>query len=805
MDLFKIKKLNIFEFIFLVIVFLFALAWIVQENPEMQKKIFNILKKDLERSWSVDINVKDYRINFFTGQIYIKTGIVSSKLDSNNKFSWSFGNLFIKFSRLNLIFKKIFLLDLAFENINTKSELKDNIPVIKEHFENILLNNSDINVQINSLNIKNIIFEVIDVNYPIIFNFPCSISLKYFANKYWAGYLNLNNGAIFYKKNILIKKLKTDFVFSDLCTNGIFEFNGFDTIQKYRVCFDKNILNISSENLDLNISFLSENINIFGNSNVENLANIAKIFDLNVDNNFLTGNLKFNLIYDLKTINGKFELFDFILPSGKTNFVGDILFDLAKNKLSMNIGESIFNVNLDLNFYPEIFLEKILFYKNNKKFIDAQVKNNVDKILYGNIDFLALKKLLPVNFQKLILGRFNSLHFSIDQTKFENISGKIIFSDGKILFKDTYNPIENLNFDFLIKNNFKELILSDFNIKFFKGNIYSNLGYINFDEKFYIKDLNIPFNFNNFLFNINRYFYSLFDANLILTGNNNKNFCITGDINFIKSYLNSSLINIESQNKNINNMDYLENKNLINFDLNLLTKTPLQVKGGLFDLNIDANLNMKTCLQKDGFVNYLFAGNLNIKDGSLNFLDKKLNIDYGKIQFLPNNLNDPIIDLVAKNKIGKYWINLQATGYLSNPKIILESLPKLDKKQVLGLLLSGSNDMNLQSQFSFLLQKNLSSIIANNESDNFLKKILNPFRYIQITPNFINNSGKSGFNGCLDVDLSDQLHAKIQKDFNLKDDLSVQLDYFLTDDINLRLLKDQRDEIGAEVEVRVAL
>ena len=86
-----------------------------------------------------------------------------------------------------------------------------------------------------------------------------------------------------------------------------------------------------------------------------------------------------------------------------------------------------------------------------------------------------------------------------------------------------------------------------------------------------------------------------------------------------------------------------------------------------------------------------------------------------------------------------------------------------------------------------------------------IQKLTKPLRYVQITPNFTDLSGRSGIKGTVSVDLNDQFHAQIQKNFNLQDDFSFYLQYMLSDDISLRAVKDQRGEVGSEVEVRLKL
>ena len=83
------------------------------------------------------------------------------------------------------------------------------------------------------------------------------------------------------------------------------------------------------------------------------------------------------------------------------------------------------------------------------------------------------------------------------------------------------------------------------------------------------------------------------------------------------------------------------------------------------------------------------TGSIKLDSGHIKFLRTKLYFEYGKVQFISNQMNDPIIDLIARNRINKYQITLQATGSLQKPIILLESNPELTEEQILGLLYPG--------------------------------------------------------------------------------------------------------------------
>ena len=63
-------------------------------------------------------------------------------------------------------------------------------------------------------------------------------------------------------------------------------------------------------------------------------------------------------------------------------------------------------------------------------------------------------------------------------------------------------------------------------------------------------------------------------------------------------------------------------------------------------------------------------------------------------------------------------------------------------------------------------------------------------------------TGRSGVRASVSLPLTKQLRAQFQKNLSFDEDLGVEIDYLLSDDINLKLVKDQRGELGSEVEVR---
>ena len=142
---------------------------------------------------------------------------------------------------------------------------------------------------------------------------------------------------------------------------------------------------------------------------------------------------------------------------------------------------------------------------------------------------------------------------------------------------------------------------------------------------------------------------------------------------------------------------------------------------------------------------------------------------------------------------------------MQNPTIFLESSPELTEEQIIALLFAGSENISLQSNLPAIVMQNLSMLFTGNSksfplSKSFFQKISRPLKYVQITPHFTDQKGRGGIKGTISIDLNKQLHAHIQKNFTMQDDLTFQLEYFLSDNFNLKATKDHRGDLGAELE-----
>jgi hypothetical protein len=166
-----------------------------------------------------------------------------------------------------------------------------------------------------------------------------------------------------------------------------------------------------------------------------------------------------------------------------------------------------------------------------------------------------------------------------------------------------------------------------------------------------------------------------------------------------------------------------------------------------------------------------------------------------------------LIELVAKNKIKKYNVTMHIAGSLSNPHIMLESSPPLTEEQIIGLLLIGSQEESLNIVMPALVMQNVKNLVlGKNERSSTIersfKKLLFPFKNIHLVPSFTDQTGRGGLRGAVEIDVNDRWRALVQKNFSLTEDTRFELEYLLSDDISVRGFRDERRDLGGEVEMR---
>jgi len=802
----------------------------------------------------------------FTGDILIKNGVIKSNRNvSGQGFDWKFDSARVRFSRLKFLFKNKISFGVSFFNVKANTYIKENKITFLDHLQDIFEPNDTMPVKIKAVSINNLelnlaYFQDDKEAKNLFLNLHGSLSLEKLKSlnkkqEKWQAVLALQDGALLFENKKILNKLSgksyfhLDFGSIDNCIFKINkEFKFLDTkfllsgmwhkAKKKIVLKDKNDL----INIQLGRPEGANNKNKIGAKFC--LKNLASDY-LNKDLEFRgsgfydlidkTGNI---CIYNQSQISLKKSLDYFIAPkkfninlnfNNNLNFTGDYNLSInennSKNKYNFN-GSCFINKDniklsgkvftgsylLESDFYPNFYIKKLLYIQGAQKLIDLKTSNN-SLHLDGSIKYCFINSLLPSEVKRSLFGKNTILSLSLDQSDLSLLRGSLVSSGGSFYIPGNYNPIKKLGLSFEFNNLLSKLTLYELYLDFFKGRLSCPQASFHFDKDYNLSFAHVPLQIDDWLINYEKDFYGFIYGNLLLSKIPNSNSKVEADLILKKTLLKEGLF-AENKNNSIGllalDSSIASEDNGIEFDINLTNQEPVRINSSILQADANIDLSLRALYLANRFQTPQIVGDIQVENGSLNFLHHNLYINYGKIQFIPNQMDDPIIDLVAKNRVKKYLVSLHATGSLQAPNIILESFPELTEEEILALLIAGSEDASFQANLPAIFLQNLNHLIVkgNNilpKTNAFFAKLTMPFKYVQITPNFTDQLGGGGIKGTLSIDLNKQINAQIQKNFNLQEDFAFHVEYFLTDDVNFKVVRDQSGELGSQVEVRLRL
>lgn len=441
--------------------------------------------------------------------------------------------------------------------------------------------------------------------------------------------------------------------------------------------------------------------------------------------------------------------------------------------------------------------------------INFKVQNDTHKTLVGHAQYGLIQNFLPLTTRETILGKLNKIYCAIQQDKFCPIEGRMWAEKSRFFIPKIQNIIKNASLKFSVDPFQRKIVIQETKINFARGNITVPFASCSIAQNsFELQDLYMPFSANNLLISPKKDFYSFIYGNFLLQKHIETSLNLSGSLVLRKTLIRGDIFN-NTQSNTSNPLEELQEIHKgIDFAVRVINEGPIIIKTPTIDAL--AHIDLQATHKNQQVITQLphVTGTINIDNGNLKFLENTLKIEYGKIQFLTRQIDDPVIDLIAKNRINKYVITLQVTGSLQKPTVVLESTPELSEEQILGLLFSGTENVSLQADLPVMIMQNLNTILLGHrkpydKTSMLIDTLSKPLKYVQITPDFTDQSGRSSVRAQVSVPFGKQFKAQFQKNLSFDEDLSIEIDYLLSDDINLKLVKDQRGELGSEVELRL--
>lgn len=510
-------------------------------------------------------------------------------------------------------------------------------------------------------------------------------------------------------------------------------------------------------------------------------------------------NLFAHVTIDNETIKGSYDI-------TATNVVNEVQYSthgsatyqdgvcVAQGKANDNI------FDLTASLYPDFMIQHFLCKdKDNKQLISLKFDDDTEKII-GSITFPFIRSMINSIVHYDVQGE-GSLDITAHKLS-SSIVADIALSDASIRLPQTYNFIDGCHARCTYNTINRSIVLDNGNLSLHTGMVSCLRASAYFDENGVLSSMHVPLLVDRCLLNIKKDLFALVSGSLLFTKKSSSPACVSGNIIIDKGQLKENLFSglIQKQLLSYTHSVFSLPDVPLFCDLCIETKSPICVDTGFLQTNAQVYLRVKKD-QHDPVV----SGSIMLHGGMLNFPYKPLYISKGMITFVPEQLFDPNIELIARNKIKKYDIALQVEGSLSTHHIGLDATPPLTEEQIVGLLLVGAEEHSLNSMMPALIVHNLKSLIFSNNQlsffDKYFKPLLGTFN-INLVPSFADQTGRGGLRGALEITVEDRWRAVIQKNFSLTEDTKFELEFLFSDDITFRAVRDERRDLGGEVEMR---
>lgn len=382
------------------------------------------------------------------------------------------------------------------------------------------------------------------------------------------------------------------------------------------------------------------------------------------------------------------------------------------------------------------------------------------------------------------------------------VYGNLALHDGAIRIPQLYNVAKNIAARYIFDSHSYDLIVRDVSCALHRGTISCDRARIWWHKDGRLRFAHVPILLHNCFVNITKDFFTLISGYLVASLNTQTEQELFGSIYLDKARFRYPIFSSQLAQQLPQSSSTLTNEKNYDAWCNILihTKDPLYIKTAFLETEAKIALSMTGRLKKPEL-----QGSIELLSGECLFPYKPLHITKGSILFSSHTEN-PTISLFAKNNIREYQIHLHINGSLHSPQFFLESSPHLTEEQILALLFGGTKQNSLNLALPALITHNLKNLLCSSDqgfspAGYYIYQALKPLRYINVIPSFIDQSGRAGLRGALEVEVSDRLHAYVQKNFALTEDTRVEVEYALSDEIHIKGVRDEHGDIGAEIEI----
>lgn len=471
---------------------------------------------------------------------------------------------------------------------------------------------------------------------------------------------------------------------------------------------------------------------------------------------------------------------DFVVTG--TVLAGDTLYDVhASSKKSFPSDAGLFSL--------------LVCEKNDLKVIPMVTIQHAQSHTGVQIELSFLQTILSQYARTDIIGQGSLVMEGLWQGS--ELCGTIELKDGMLRIPSIYNFIHALQARF--RCNFLKRILSlqKVALSLQKGTIQSALLQVGYDPLNKGVWAHLPLVFTDCFINWKKDLYLLFSGAIIGKKNPDKRFVIEGFLALDRSRLKENIFSQKTQQMLMESWGSPSAEKKVDAHISVTTRVPLAVKTETLETN--ALLSLLFCAGEN---DPTLEGHIMLQGGAIHFPAHSLSIVKGKLTFVPAHTNDPLIEVTAQARIKKYLITLSIGGTAQDPHLVFDAIPSLSEEQIMMLLIAGSEEESLNIVAPALIMRNIENVIFGSSYRSSQDSWLEPLKRIKFIPRFTDQTGRGGFKGALEIEVSKRLRAIIEKNFSLTEDVAYQVEYLLTDDVSVRASYDERGDLGAELEMR---
>jgi autotransporter translocation and assembly factor TamB len=228
------------------------------------------------------------------------------------------------------------------------------------------------------------------------------------------------------------------------------------------------------------------------------------------------------------------------------------------------------------------------------------------------------------------------------------------------------------------------------------------------------------------------------------------------------------------------------------YDLQVVVPSGLWIRGRNLNVELEGDLRLR---QQHSIPTVV--GNLEARQGTLNFVGRSFSLERGKVQFYGEDEINPGLDIRLSAKISSTTAYVTMSGTLKEPKVELTSSPSMSEADIMSLLVMGKTADDLNGDQAQLVAQRAAAVAATYGAAELQKKMAGPLGVDMITLN--PGGGPEGENSVVvGKYLSPRALLKYEQALDSAAGFFVTLEYTLTQTITLQTIAGTWQS-GAEI------